>query len=319
MNCKLWSNENGRAIASGELITRGYGLRLSAYCQVCLRYPREVRFTIVALLALPACAPVDERLAPAPISPATATRPATDAPTAKPTSFAQLALRPVVRGPTAIAPVPACKPPRLVVRRERPYYFGHTLTGEPPNLPTWMPSQLGSEDFWRFHTEPDGRSLAIAGNIVVLVDRDHHPEVGLDFAGFRSNPTAHSPNGDAIAIIDAHRIGQLVIALAVTNEPDEQSFLAAIDVTSAKSVWIVPVSAVGSAAPPDFVLIGDFAVLAAVDLVVRELGSGQIVARVKTAWTEYTLYVRPNGALHGIVRGLMQNGYTSELDVDVIR
>jgi hypothetical protein len=242
-------------------------------------------------------------------------------------------IRPVVRGPTGVAPMPPGKPPRIVVCCERPYYFGHTIGGELPDLPPWMPAQINGEAIWAFHAEPDGRAIAMIQTAVILIDRDHRIELGLDLAAFRSTPGPRPTNRNADSpsipveeiaasvVIDAHRVGNTVIVLGLDCDHD-RGFLAAIDPTTAKSIWSTPTNATGYGEPPNFVVIGGYAILDGTngpELVVRELGSGHIVSRVPTQSTSYTVDLRPDGTLHGIVRGLMSDGYTSEMNAQIIR
>jgi hypothetical protein len=53
------------------------------------------------------------------------------------------------------------------------------------------------------------------------------------------------------------------------------------------------------------------------ELVVRELGSGRIVATVPTKEGTYTLEARADDSLHGLIEALAADGYASEIDVAV--
>lgn len=218
-----------------------------------------------------------------------------------------LVIRPAVRGPAAVAPVPGGTPPKLVVRQEQPHFGEHG--GDAADQPPWLPSYLGSFDVVQFHAEPDGMSTAIAGNTVILIGRDHRAEVGLDIGAFQS-----------ANVIDAHRVGQIVIALCVDSDPEQRTFLAAIDAVTGRSLWSHPTGAAGEEGPPNFVVIGGFAVMDGAELVVRELATGLIVSHVATsAATHYTLELRPDGSLHGEERALVQADYKNEIDIDVAR
>ncbi len=83
--------------------------------------------------------------------------------------------------------------------------------------------------------------------------------------------------------------------------------------------WVIPITAVGAAGPPDFVMIGELAVLKWRRPRRARARCRADRDRVKTASELYTLDLRPNGTLHGIVRGLMENGYMSEIDVEITR
>ncbi len=54
-----------------------------------------------------------------------------------------------------------------------------------------------------------------------------------------------------------------------------------------RCVRFTVIAMLGSSSPPDFVVIGEFAVLGAADLVVR--GGGPIAAHVTTAWSDYSV------------------------------
>ncbi len=114
------------------------------------------------------------------------------APPAQGLSFAELAIRP--RSPADQRQPRRCRAEASAARRSprTPVLLGHTITvGEPPNLPPWMPTAR-HRGHSRFHTELDGSSLALAGNIVIP-RRCRPPCRGrLDLAGFARTPSART-------------------------------------------------------------------------------------------------------------------------------
>src|SRR5262249_2010896 len=95
-------------------------------------------------------------------------------------------LRRVTVGDTHPAAATA-RPPSLRRQRERTSYFGHPL-GAPPTLPPWLEPRHGDQAVLTFHGELDGSWIAITDTTVFLIDRDHHVEIGLDFAWFHMSP-----------------------------------------------------------------------------------------------------------------------------------
>ena len=204
--------------------------------------------------------------------------------------------------------------PTLTVRSERPYYFGHTL-GASPTLPPWLEPRHGDQPVLTFHGELDGSWIALADTTAFLIDRDHHVELGLDFAWFHiSPPRFDSGRG---FLIEAHRVGSRLIVSG--SDPECGPYLASIDIATGRSAWVVQV---GSNSAPGFAVTRGHVVTSEVahdrfELVVRELGSGQIVATVPTKEGTYTLEARADGSLHGVIEALAADGYTSEIDVAV--
>ena len=208
-------------------------------------------------------------------------------------------------------------PPKLTVRSEKPYYFGHTVGGFSP-LPPWVEPQHGDQPVSTFHGELDGSWIAIAGTTVILIDRDHHAEVGLEFRWFRMFPPRHDSDGDdRLYVIEAHRVGSRLIAYGM--DPQGGPFLASIDIATGLSVWAVQLNA---DSVPGFAVTHGVAVTSEymdehAVLVERELVSGRIVATVPTSEGQYTLEARADGSLHGVIEALAWDGYTSEIDVAV--
>jgi hypothetical protein len=222
-------------------------------------------------------------------------------------------LRRVTLGSGYVEPPAGYHPPTLTVRGERPYYFGHTVGGWSP-LPAWIEPHHGDQPVTTLHRELDDSWLAIADTTVILIDRDHHAEVGLDFGWFRMFA---SHNADRVVVVEAHRVGTRVIAYG--TDPEGGPFLASIDIATGTSAWVVQLH---SDSVPGFAVSHGTAITSEyVDehpaLVVRELVSAGVVGTVATKDGQYTLDTRADGSLHGVVEALAEDGYTSEIDVSV--
>jgi hypothetical protein len=206
------------------------------------------------------------------------------------------------------------RPPTLTVRSERPYYFGHTLGGL-PTVPSWVEPRHGDHPVTTFHGELDGSWIAVADTVVFLIDLEHHVELGLDFEWFHMSPPRFD-SGRAF-IIEAHRAGPRVIVSG--SDPEGGPFLASVDIATGRSAWVVQF---GGDTVPGFAVTRGHVVTSEFsrdrpELVVREAGSGHVVATVPTKEGTYTLETRADGSLHGIIEALAADGYTSEIDVTV--
>jgi hypothetical protein len=208
--------------------------------------------------------------------------------------------------------------PAVTIRAERPYYFGHEVGG-PPVLPSWVESHHGDQPVTTFHRELDGSWIAIADNTVILIDRDHRAQLGLDFDWFRMFAPPHHPESEhaRVTIVEAHRVGSRVIAYG--TDPEGGPFLASIDIATGASAWVVQLH---TDSIPNFAVTSRYAVISGFgsanpELVVRELATGSIVATAPTKEGEYTLDTRADGSLHGVIEALAQDGYTSEIDVAI--
>lgn len=177
--------------------------------------------------------------------------------------------------------------------------------------PAWMQTRLGTTPITRFQPEPDGSSLAVAGQIVILVDRDHRAEVGLDFGELRArlspeeNPEAfeggdHAFTAFVLGIRQIHRVGALVV-VATSLGTHEQDVLIGVDAGTGEVAWV---SRAGVAAE-EIVIAGGHAVASAQigghwALVAIALDTGAIDASVRTKTGPYRLSagaVSPDGVL----------------------
>ena len=182
-------------------------------------------------------------------------------------------------------------------------------------MPPWLEPRHGDHAVLTFHGELDGSWIAITDTTVFLIDRDHHVEIGLDFAWFHLSPP-RSDSGHAF-LIEAHRVGPNVIVSG--SDPEAGPFLASIDIATGRSAWVVQIggdAALGFAVTRGYAVTSEFAHDHA-ELVVRELGSGDVVATVPTKEGTYTLETRADGSLHGVIEALAADGYTNEIDVAV--
>jgi len=268
---------------------------------------------VAALIALTAALELrsgeSERSTPAASAPVTS-------PTAAYAVLDHVPLRRVTLGSRDAEAPTGYHPPTLTVRGERPYYFGHTVGGFPP-LPSWIEPHHGGQPISTFHSELDGSWIAIADTTVILIDRDHHAEVGLDFRWFKMFPPRPGDTDDRGIVVEAHRVGARLVVYG--TDPQGGPFLGAFDIATGRSVWVVQLH---SDSVPGFAVTRGTAVTSEyVDehpvLLVRELVSGAIVATVPTTEGDYTLDTRADGSLHGVIEALAQDGYTSEIDVAV--
>jgi hypothetical protein len=207
--------------------------------------------------------------------------------------------------------------PRLTVRFERPYYFGHEVGGVPP-LPSWLEPHHGDQPVTTFHRELDGSWLAIADTTVILIDRDHRATVGLEFRRFRAIPPRFD-SGDSVLVVEAHRVGARLVVYG--TDPEAGPFLASLDIATGLTSWVVQLRS-ATESVPGFAVTHEVAVTSElVDnhpaLVVRELARGTIVAEVPTQDGQYTLETRADGSLHGVIEALAHDGYTSEIEIAV--
>jgi hypothetical protein len=129
-----------------------------------------------------------------------------------------------------------------------------------------MQNHLGRSPIVQADEQPDGSWLARSGQIVILVDRAHHPEIGLDFSDVRSHiPDAENPElfmgGDhaftanVLAISHAHRSGG-VLVIETSLGTHEEHVLLGVDVATGQIAWATP----PGSAYDDFVLAGGHAI-----------------------------------------------------------
>lgn len=222
-------------------------------------------------------------------------------------------LRRVTAGTESVEPSTA-RAPRLVVGRERPFFFGHTLGGPPP-LPEWLVSHHGNRSVLNFHREPDGTYVAMADTAVFLIDQHHQTTHGFDLARFRlfSNSTVPgaSPDENRMYVIDAHRVGARLIVFA--NDPQGSGYIASIDIATGIAVWTEQLfsdNSYGFAISHGFIVTGEGR-----EVIVREPDAGTIVARADTKDGPYMMEARSDGRLHGVIQALASDGYTSQVDV----
>jgi hypothetical protein len=191
------------------------------------------------------------------------------------------------------------------------------VLGEPPVLPYWLESHHRDQIVLDFHGELDGSWIAIAGNTVFLIDRDHHVELGLDFDWFHLTDPRPGDEGTTM-IVEAHRVGSRIVAYAA--DPQAGPFLASIDIATGRSVWAEQIQAnsvAGFAVARGYVITSEPTRDEGVQLVVRELAAGRIIATVPTKDGPYSLEATTDNHIHGVVEALAEDGFTSQIDIDV--
>lgn len=213
----------------------------------------------------------------------------------------QLQVLTVSRGKPRTAPLPEGKhAPHLAVVAER------ELEGPPTSVaevrPPWLPKEFREEPL-RVHVELDGTAVAIARHTLVLLDRRHQPEVGLDFTEFRGDLIQrvtlggdHTFLDNGTVVHEGRRIDKLVIAAGSDAGRDDKDFLVAIDAADGRAYWKTS----HGVAPEGFEIVDGHAISSTrSELLVVELDTGRIVQRVRIAHGPYRLALDAKGVLRG--------------------
>ena len=247
--------------------------------------------------------------------------------------FDHLAVRKVTR-PTPPHPVevPAgmLHKVTLAVTREGPY-ANPTLTAVTTPRPAWMQSRLGRNAIDRVWSQPDGSWIALAGDMVILVDRDHHPEIGLDFADLRTAAPSSGgveipdPGGDhafvdrRLEIREVHRVTSSLVLLSTTDAlPGDAKVLVAVDASTGEVVW----QSRPNVAFNQLVIAGGHAIASTHvsghwALSAIALDTGKIDASVPTKTGPYRLSVATDGSLYGVIDMAGDDGEgTKPFDLD---
>jgi hypothetical protein len=155
--------------------------------------------------------------------------------------------------------IKGAKPPALT--KTKPAIDRKIASGQLAR-PPWLQDHIGRTPITVFEIDEDGRSLAIAGHLVALVDATHHVEHALDFEGVhsdRAGPDDAVVSGGDYVLLDAHRAGDIVVVLVQDPLGDTSPRrLLGIDATSGAVLWSGPEGIDATS----FALLGGYAIVA---------------------------------------------------------
>ncbi len=187
----------------------------------------------------------------------------------------------------------------LALAREGRDESHHAWVRDAP-LPPWMQTHVGPTRLEDAEIEDDGTSLARGRRLLVLVDRDRHAEIALDFSAPTPDPRVDAEVTQPALIsqfglVGSRRVGSLVIVHS--GEPDGR--LLGVDATTGEIAWQTR-----PGLGPWFAIAGDHAITSAQShgrwsIVAVALDTGAIDATVATKHGAYRFWQATPGEIHG--------------------
>nr|HEX4313790.1 hypothetical protein [Kofleriaceae bacterium] len=166
-------------------------------------------------------------------------------------------------------------------------------------VPPWCQHAVKKQVMSVFHTMADGSSIGATANQVVLVDADHHAELGLDLSGLHGTETDEGgeANTTPYSIVDAVRDGDLVAVAMFDPMIDSTTILlAGIDARTGALLWQTEP---GVAQPRIAIARGYVLASKGQTLRAYRIDTGRAVASVTTPSASYNLQVGSGGAVIG--------------------